>query len=281
MLCKYLNSLAFLVACAALVACGGPVRDVQKSQNRIDLAKELLAKGQDAAAETEAKKALAYDPRNEDAENLLGLVFVVRAQRHVSLIEKEDCLSGIEADALRSEADDGMRLAAAHFERAVVLAPDFGEAWQNRAVVAMYFRDWDQAVEYTRAALANLARLASEPLTRANLGWAYFQRQDYVHAATELLQAVQRQPNFCLGSYRLSTILFERREYENVIERLAAFTENPRLCPLQEIFYLGGQTFLRTHDAESAVRAFETCVGMAPKSCQARQCRKALAELTP
>jgi Tfp pilus assembly protein PilF len=271
----------FLAMQQGFSGCSGPVRDVQRSQTRLDLAKELLAKGQDGAAETEAKKALVYDARNEEAENLLGLVFVVRAERHVSLIEKEDCLTGIEADALRLEADEGMRRAGAHFARAVELAPDYGEAWQNRAVAAMYFRDWDKAVDYTRLALANLARLASESLARANLGWAYFHRQDYVHAATELLQAVQRQPNFCLGSYRLSTVLFERKEYRNVIDRLASFGDNPKLCPLQEVFYLGGQTYLRVHDTESAMRSFETCVGMAPKSCQARQCQKALAELTP
>jgi Tfp pilus assembly protein PilF len=276
--------LAVRLACGlALVgaACGG-TRDITRAQNRLDIAKDLLAKGETAGAEAEAKKAIDYDPKGEDAHNVLGLVFVTRARSETQLIEKADCLPPADAAALRAVADEAMRTAGQHFATATDLAPDYGEAWQNRAVVAIYFHDWDLAIEMEKRALANLERLDSAPLARANLGWAFYQKQDYVHAVTELLQANQGSQYFCLGKYRLASVLFARKEWSSAAETLDPMFKNDKLCPpLQEAEYLGGQTYLRLHDRDAAQRAFTSCVDMAPKSCQARECQKALAEVSP
>jgi tetratricopeptide (TPR) repeat protein len=261
--------------------CGGS-RDTVRSQNRLDIARDLLAKGEGVGAEAEAKKALVYDEKNEEAENILGLVFVVRAQQSTMLVEKSDCLSADDAAALRSGADEEMRRAQNQFERATELAPGYGEAWANRAVVAMYFHDWDGAIEHGKRALGNLERLESAALTHANLGWAYFQKQDYVLAITELLQANQGAQYFCLGKYRLASVYFARKEFDKTAEALAPIFSDATLCPpLQEAQYLGGQAFLRLRNHDAAEKAFSQCVAMAPKSCQALECKKALAEVSP
>jgi Tfp pilus assembly protein PilF len=264
----------------AVAACGGG-RDLVRAGNRIELAKDYLGKGEPGAAETEAKHALEYDPRSEEAKNLLGLVYVTRARANVQLIEKADCLAPSDATALRAEADELMQRAGQSFAEATDLAPEYGEAWQNRAFVSMYFHDWDGAIHFEREALTHLERLDSAPLARANLGWAYYQKQDYVHAITELLQANQGGPYFCLGKYRLASVYFARKELESAADALAPMFANDKMCPpLQEAHYLGGQTFLRLRDRDAAARAFTTCVELAPKSCQARECRKALAEIS-
>ncbi|MFH0900783.1 MAG: hypothetical protein V2A73_09165 [Pseudomonadota bacterium] len=256
-----------------------PRREIHGAEKRCDLAKDLLAKGEDVAAESEAKKAIALDPRNEEAAIILGLVYLYRANQNERLVEIDDCLEGSLADDLRERAADNMRNARKQFVRATELAPDFGEAWQNRAVVSMYFRDWDRAIQEGQQALSCSARLESEPLARANLGWAYHQKQDYSRAASELLQSVQRSPFFCLGSYRLAVVLYEKDEYQAAIDRLSPFMSDPRRCPLQEAFYTAGRASLRLHDSERARQTFATCVGMAPKSCQARRCDQALREI--
>src|SRR5262245_32057523 len=162
---------------AAGPGCAG-TRDVVRAQNRLDLAKDLLSKGELQAAEGEAKTALELDPRSEEAHNLLGLVALSRARQNAQLTERSDCLSASDASALRAESDDYMRAAAAHFEKATDLAADYGEAWENRGVVAMYFHDWDRAIDLEKKALTHIGRLDSSQLARANLGWAYFQKQD-------------------------------------------------------------------------------------------------------
>ncbi len=275
---KFPNLLGILLA----TSCAGATRDTVRAQNRIEIAKDLLTKGEIAGAESEAKKALALDPRSDEAHNLLGLVHLSRARANQQLMEKADCLSAADAAALRAESDDEMRAAERELAIATENSPEYGEAWENRGVVAMYFHDWDRAIDMEHKALANLERLDSAPLARANLGWAYFQKGDLVHAMTELLQANQGGRYFCLGKYRLASVHFARKEWQEAADALAPVFKDDKLCPpLQEAQYLGGQTFLRLHDRDAAVRAFSSCVDMAPKSCQARECQRALAEVSP
>lgn len=273
-------AIVLAVAVAGALSCGG-TRDTVRAQNRLDLAKDLLGKGEAIGAESEARKALEFDPVSEEAHNILGLVYLTRARNNMQLVEKNDCLNATDASALRAESDDFMHKAAREFAAATEAADEYGEAWENRGVVAIYFHDWDQAIEFEKKALAHLERLDSPQLARANLGWAYFQKQDYLHAITELLQANQSGQYFCLGKYRLASVRFARNEYDQAAEALTPMFENDKLCPpLQEAQYLGGQTYLRLRNRDAAVRAFSSCVQMAPKSCQARDCKKALAEVS-
>jgi type IV pilus assembly protein PilF len=278
---KWAKLLIFPALLAVSGGCGS-TRDVLRSQNRLDVARDLLSKGEAVGAEAEAKRALAHDPRNEEAQNLLGLVYVFRAHQNAQLVEQADCLPEDDASGLRAEADGQMRSADEHFTKATDLAPSYGEAWANRAVAAMYFHDWDRAIEHARQALANPERLDSAPLAHANLGWSHYQKQDYSLAITELLQANQGARYFCLGKFRLASVYFARKEYERVAETLQPMFEDRNLCPpIQEAQYLGGQAFLRLRDHEAAAKAFGACIEMAPKSCQARECRKALTEVSP
>ncbi len=264
--------------------CSGPSRDVRRAETRNDLAKDLLDNNPPdlSGAEAEVKKALVYDPQNEEAYLIWGSIEMLRARNNMTLVERADCLAGVDAEALRGQADEAMRRAEAHWKKATELAPDYGEAWQNRGAVALYFQDWDKAIELEEKALANLARLPSESTARTNLGWARFKQRDYVQAAATLLQAAQGAQYACLASYRLAEVYFAREEFEDALERLQPVLDDPNLCPpVQEAQHLGGQVFLRLHDRDSAARAFQQCIAMAPKSCQARACDNALQALTP
>jgi Tfp pilus assembly protein PilF len=263
--------------------CPAP-RDLQRSQTHVDLAKDLLGKGQDTAAETELKKAIAFDRRNEEAFLVYGLVYLIRAAHTENLIERENCLGGAEADGLRKDSDEYMRVAEQHFERATTLAPDYGEAWMDRAVVAMHFRDWDRAIELCKRALENASRLQSEALARTNLGWALHQKKEFARATTELLQAVQLTPNLCLAHFRLARVLFDRERFEEASDELSPFAplttgEHAPCAPVLEALYLGGQASLRNHDIQAAVPWFQQCIEAAPRSCMAKQCEAALSEL--
>lgn len=271
--------LATVLLAGWLASCVGGTREVQKGQKRLDLARDLLARGQDSAAETELRKAVALDPENAETHLTLGLVHLVRANQNVRLVEIDDCLKGAVAEGLRAEASDQMRAAGTAFETATTLAPDYGEAWQNRGAVAAYFEDWPKAVEFYKLALGNLARLTSEELSLANLGWAYYKLKDYPHASAALLQATQRDAAFCLGTYRLAEVLYASQSHEDALARLEPLVSDARLCPVQAAHYLVGQLRMRQHEPETAAQAFDQCVDLAPRSCVARQCRDARAEL--
>jgi Tfp pilus assembly protein PilF len=262
----------------------GPTRDIKRAEATLDLAKDLLKQHQLDDAEIQAKKALAFDPQDEDAENVLGLIYGVRSQDSIGLVEQQDCLEGDSARTIRAEADDAMRTADKHFKRAVELAPDFGEAMQDRAQVAFYFHDWDQAIDLEKHALEHTERMlpTTGPLARANLGWAYFQKGDFPHAIAELLQATTGQPGyFCLGKFRLASVQFAQSDFDKTLSTLGPWvapftgTDEKKVCPpLQDVMYLAGEAYMRTNDKDNAKKMLDACVEQNPKSCQARECDK-------
>ncbi len=183
---------AFLAAGAAgCFACTRPQGDAKKSETRLALARDFLQRNELEAAETEAGKAIAYLPTNDEAYNVRGLVHFLRGMGSFRLVEIDDCLTGLDAEALRTDMDAHFAKAEADFRRAVELAPDYGEAWSNRGVVANLLGEHDRAAEHLIQALSHPARLVNPGLSRAHLGWAYFHQADHVAAAKELRQALQ------------------------------------------------------------------------------------------
>ncbi|HUH00856.1 MAG TPA: hypothetical protein VML75_02610, partial [Kofleriaceae bacterium] len=115
---------------------GNGVRNPKKSNTRLDLAKDFLRKGQLEAAEQEGQKALAFDARNVDAHNVLGLVDFVRALNNFKDREVDQCLTGVDRDAALPDFDQFLKNADQHFEKTVEINPEFGEGWANRGAVA-------------------------------------------------------------------------------------------------------------------------------------------------
>jgi Tfp pilus assembly protein PilF len=264
--------LACAAILAALPACPGAAKvDKKKSLTRVELAKDQVGKGQLEGAEVEAQKALRYDPKNEEAHYLLGMVDYLRAVRTFQLLEVEDCLTGVDAEALRAEFDQHLLNADKHFAKAVELAPDFGEPLANRGSVATQLGDYGAAIEYLTRALTMPSRLQNVGLTRANLGWAYFQNGDYVSAAKHLRQALQFQPRMCLGSYRLGRVYFARKEWEKAREKFQEVITHE--CPIQEAFLFWMKTVKELGTEDINPEHVEQCVAPAPKSCVAAQCR--------
>ena len=68
------NTLGLLAICALIGCHMRDDRDVAKSATRLDLAKDFLRKHQLEAADTECNRALAFNPTNDEAYNLRGLV---------------------------------------------------------------------------------------------------------------------------------------------------------------------------------------------------------------
>lgn len=255
-----------------LGACPQPKGDPAKSAKRLDLAKDALSRGDLDTADTEANKAIAFLKSNDEAYNVRGLVRVVRAAGAKRLMEVDDCLTGVDAEAMRVDLDAHLAAAAKDFEQATRLSPDYGEAWSNRGVVAALQEDPERAREYFTRALEHPARLDSPSLTRAHLGWAHFHLEDPVQAAKELLQALQFQPGQCVATYRLGRVYFAREEWEKAAEQFQGVTDDPACRSVEASLYL-----MRARIAQGLVEdarvARDACIALAPKSCMAAQCR--------
>lgn len=256
-----------------LAACSGaPKGDPDKSAKRLDIAKDALARGDLVTAEQEANKAIALQPGNDAAYNVRGLVHVLRAAGVQRLLEVDDCLTGVDAEAMRTDLDAALAKADADFAKAASLAPDYGEAWANRGVVSNLQGDHEKAAEYLGRALEHPGRLDNAALTRAHLGWAQYHRGDHVQAAKELLQALQFQPGMCVATYRLGRVYFAREEWEKAAEQFQGVTDEPSCGSQEALFYL-----MKARTAQGLIddakTARDACIQMAPRSCIAAQCR--------
>lgn len=269
-----------IAACCAGCFHGKTERDAQKSATRLDLAKDFLRKHELEAAQTESERSLAYNPANDEAYNIRGLVWMVRAIDVQRTLEIEACLTGLDAEATQKDLDVALHKADADFAAAAKLSPDYGEAWSNRGVIANLLEQYEQAEKYLSAALENPMRLMSPGLTRAHLGWAMFHQHKYVEAAKELRQAVQFQPNMCVATYRLARVYFAREEWEKSAELFQTVSDDPS-CGSQEASLFLMKTRMHQGLVEEARRARDACLKRTRQSCIANQCRADGAALGP
>src|SRR6185503_11831741 len=123
------------------------------------------------------------------------LVHIRRATLDEMSLAIEDCMTGVDAEAMRSHQDEEYAKGEEMFAKAVKLAPDYREAWSHRGLIATLLQQYDEAVKYLEVALEAPDVRVNAALTRADLGWARFYQEDYVGAAKELLLALQFQPN--------------------------------------------------------------------------------------
>jgi tetratricopeptide (TPR) repeat protein len=265
----------YFVALLVMTSCGGctrPEGDPKKSETRLALARDFLLKNELEAAETEADKAIAFLPTNDEAYNVRGLVHFLRGMGTFRLIEIDDCLTGLDADALRTDMDAHFAKAEADFTRAVELSPDYGEAWSNRGVVSNLVGEHDPAIEALTEALSHPARLVNPGLTRAHLGWSHFLKGDHIGAAKELRQALQFQPHMCVATYRLGRVYFAREEWEKAAEQFQDVSDQAA-CQLQEASLYLMKARLEQGLTDDARTARAACLSLSPQSCAAAQCR--------
>jgi Flp pilus assembly protein TadD len=266
------NTLGLLVIYALAGCAVREDTDVAKSATRLDLAKDFLRKHQLEAADTECNRALAFNPANDEAYNVRGLIAMVRALDTQRTLELDGCLTGVDAEATQRDLDGFLRKADTDFGAAAKFSPEYGEAWSNRGVVRSLLEDYTAAAAYLTEALANPMRLDSPGLTRAHLGWALFHQSRYVDAAKELRQAVQFQPNMCVATYRLARVYFVREEWEKAAELFQTTSDDPA-CGSQEASLYLMKTRMQQGLVDDARRARDACLKLSPKSCVASQCR--------
>jgi Tfp pilus assembly protein PilF len=266
---KALGLLVFLGS----IGCGAHIEhSPEKSAKRLDIAKDFLRKNELEAAEAECNKAIAYNPSNDEAYVVRGLISMVRAYDAKRSMEIDSCLTGLDAEATDKDLQAFLTKADVDFEEAAAVTPDYGEAWANRGIVHNLMTDYDSAADYLGKALQNPMRLMNPSLTRAHLGWALFHQDKLVDAAKELRTAIQFQPKMCVATYRLGRVYFAREEWEKAAELFQTASEDPS-CGSQEASYYLMRTRMQQGLVSEARSARNACLKLSPHSCIATKCR--------
>lgn len=273
-LAKQLTTLAFLgIQLCTLWGCGtgSASKDKSASDKRYLLGADYFRKNMVGPALEELLQAVALDPNNADAHNALGLVFLRKAADSEELSTRVQCLKGEDLQLEKQEIDGYFKKSEDHFQTAIRLRPDFSEAWNHLAVVALHFGQFDDAIRDAEKALSNVLYREGY-IAQANLGWAYFQKRDYARASKAFRQALFEQAGFCVGRYRLAKVLYDEKLYTDASAEVDRVISDQN-CPIQEAYHLAGIVALRMQDRGRAKGYFEKCVQMAPRSCLAKECQ--------
>jgi len=249
-----------------------------RADKHYDVAVGSFHNGMFSDARIQIDRALTEDPEHADSHYLQGVLLLNEGKSIVDAIEIQQCLQDDAAAQQRVRAETLHREAGDAFERAATAYPEGasgrGRALNSMSVVSLFFHDTDDATSSAERALAEQFYTARYSAL-SNLGWAQYLGGDTVSATASLRQAVLINPAFCVGHYRLAQIYLDSGLDEHAYEHAKQVTENGQ-CPIQDAWRIAGVAQMRLGQEPEAVEALQTCVDLAPRSCQAEDCRHLL-----
>lgn len=81
-------------------------------------------------------------------------------------------------------------LAVIHFKKALELKPDFAFAKNNLGTAYMELKNWDAAISCFKEVAGNLI-YTTPHFPRFNMGWAYYNKKDYISAEKYYIEALR------------------------------------------------------------------------------------------
>jgi len=178
---------------------------------------------------------------------------------------------------------DQLELSVQHFKKAVKLKPDYPEAINNLARALLEQEEWDEAILYLKELIKNLVYTTPQyPLL--NLGWAYFNKKDYVQAEKYYKQAIKyydddfrRDMTYIralggLGRTHIAT--------GNFAQALSALSRAAQAAPgIPDTYFYIGQAYEKAGKPRDAKMAYLKVIEVAPDSEIANKAARAALKL--
>lgn len=163
----------FLAGCATMSA----ENRAQQATAHYRMGVSSLSDNRVQQAFVEFHKALEFNPNDKEVLNALGIVHLM----HLDDIPK----------------------AVEYFERAVKVAPDYSEAYNNLGYAYEKSGSYETAITYYRRAIANPLYTTAEK-AYFNIGNAYFRLGRYEAALSAFKDVLKREPNFSTPYMRMA-----------------------------------------------------------------------------
>ena len=283
-----------VVAAVTVVAACASTPETKKPRTKKDAEQESRAdKHYDVAvgsfhngmfedAKIQIDRALQEDPDHADSHYLQGVLLLNEGKSIVDAIEIQQCLQDDAADQQRDRAMSLHRDAGAAFEQAAASYPEGasgrGRAYNSMSVVSLFFHETEGAVEAAEKALREQF-YTDRYSALANLGWAQYLAGDTVSATASLRQAVLINPDYCVGHYRLAQVYLDIGLDQQAYEHARYVTESEQ-CPIQDAWRIAGVAQIRLGEQSAGLETLQKCVDLAPRSCQAEDCRHLMGPAT-
>jgi Tfp pilus assembly protein PilF len=164
-------------------------------------------------------------------------------------------------------------LAENHYRKAITLSDGDPKYYNNLGALYLTMERFDDAITAFRKAADNLL-FATPEVAWTGIGYASFQKRDYVAAERYYRKARELNPRYPQALLRLGELYYTQ---DRPVEAVDAFSRavglNPRLI---DGHYWLGLAAMKTRDHAQARRAFEETIKLAPDSEQARLARSYL-----
>jgi tetratricopeptide (TPR) repeat protein len=257
--------LSALVAVLFVAGCGASIseEDASKSQSQYELAVGLNDEGNLPAAFQALARAIEINPYNAKAHLFLGTLYL--------LIREED------PEQYDPKAEQSFRkvieIQAGDYAFRENLA---AEAHNKLGVLYIHTGRYSDAVRELKIAVGDLFNRRAY-LAWGNLGWVYSKMDKPEKAIQALRRAIELQPRFCVGYYRLGEVYASRRDFEKAETVLTKALEAHERCEtFQQAWKLRGEVRAKLGEREDAISDLERCVELSPDSESGQECSRLL-----
>jgi tetratricopeptide (TPR) repeat protein len=241
---RFVLSLSlFLIFCIVSCAVNIEMRKKQEEASR-NLGEAYMQQGDFSAALREFLKAETLYSQDPYLQNDLGLAYM---------------------------AKDRLNLAVKHFKKAVKLKPDYTPARNNLGTAYLAKKEWDVAIACFKEIIDDVLYATPHyPLT--NLGWAYYNKHEYMLAEKYYCDALKLEPNFVIALRGLGQTYIVMGRAADAITMLEKAVDNYSRSA-ESYFYLA-KAYSLSNEYKKAISAYKEVIELAPDSPLAHEAEK-------
>ena len=241
---RFVLSLSlFLIFCLSSCAANIEVLKKQEEASR-NLGEAYLQQRDFSSALREFLKAEKIYSKDPILQNDLGLAYMAKGR---------------------------LDLAVKHFKKAVKLNPNYVPAKNNLGTAYLAKKEWDKAIACFKEIVDDILYATPHfPLT--NLGWAYYNKQEYEVAEKYYSDALKLEPNFIIALRGLGQNYMAMERAADAVAILEKAVKNyPRSA--ESYFYLA-KAYSLSGEYKKAISAYNKVVELAPESFLAGEAKK-------
>ncbi|MCJ7616356.1 MAG: tetratricopeptide repeat protein [Desulfobacterales bacterium] len=239
----------FLIFCIVSCAANIEVRKKQEEASR-NLGEAYMQQGDFSSALRELLKAEKIYPKDPLLQNDLGLAYMAKGR---------------------------LDIAVKHFKKAVELKPDYAPARNNLGTAYIAKREWDIAISCFKEIIDDVLYATPHyPLT--NLGWAYYNKQEYQLAEKYYSDALNLDPNFVIALRGLGQTYIAMERAADAVAMLEKAVKNYP-SSAESYFYLA-RAYSLSREYKKAIKAYNKVVELAPDGAIAREAEKEVEKIS-
>jgi type IV pilus assembly protein PilF len=235
--------LFFFIAAITFSCASGMQERKTRSEALRNLGEVYLIEGQTRSALRELIKAERIYSEDPYLQNLLGLAY---------------------------RENDNLDKAIFHLKRALKLKDDFPNARNNLAVAYMKKQEWDAAIEQLKMLTSDIL-YTTQQFSWVNLGWAYFNKKDFLEAQKYYRKALDyyeegynKDATYIRSLLGLGRTYIEVGKFPEALgllnQAVLAAADRP------EIHFELGRVYRLLKDNANAVNAFLKVIKLSPGS---------------